>query len=64
MNGSAPVPPGTHIVGMIAIDSYQDALPRVIGPDDAEHVALAQLHAPVGGVTVIETSHDTAPAGS
>ena len=64
VNGSAPVPPGTHIVGMIAIDSYHDARLVSYVPEARSTSPLRSCTRQSGGVTVIDTSQETAPAGS
>ena len=65
VNGSAP-PRGTSVTarGMIPIDSYHEAW-------RTSYVACTAMMSPFltatrhfGGVAPMETSHDTAPAGS
>ncbi len=49
---------------MIAIDSYHDARLVSYVPDTLSTSPLRSCTRQPGGATVIETSHDTAPAGS
>src|SRR5919202_2569545 len=64
LNGSGPLSPGRNIVGRIPIDSYQDArLESYVACTESTSPRLTPTHQP-GGVVSIETSHETAPAGS
>lgn len=50
--------------GMIAITSYHEARDVSYVPDTLRTSPFLTATRQLGGVTPIETSHDTAPAGS
>src|SRR5918994_2408911 len=64
VNGSGPDALRAYIDGMMAIDSYHDARFVSYVPETLSTSPLRTPTRQSGGVTVIATSHETAPAGS